>query len=108
MTQTIIRRELKPVILIPSSIFSARMLRVTTAMDRPKERAILSMRFIFLKKTRVQAKPGRKKTSVNPRSALMMGTCSKKGRVKANNCRIESNKSISYLYGITLLTYYSI
>ena len=82
----IIRREFKPVIIIPASTFRAKMLRVTTAIDRPKERAILSKTFIFLKKTSVQAKPGSKKTSIKPRMALMAGKPS-------NICKNGDSKS---------------
>jgi len=56
----IIRIEFNPVILTPISIFREKILSVTTAMDNPKERTILSMTFICLrlKNTSVQAKPG--------------------------------------------------
>jgi hypothetical protein len=97
VTTIIIRRELRPVTLTPSSKFRARMLSVTTAMDKARERTILSMRFICLKKTSVQAKPGRKKTRINPRNALMMGKRSRKGRANSNICLIGDNQSISYL-----------
>jgi hypothetical protein len=60
VTAKITKRELKPVILISATLFKKRRLRVTTATDSPKERAILSMIFICLKKTSIQAKPSRK------------------------------------------------
>ncbi len=81
----IIRMELNPVILILSSTFRARMLSVTRAIDKPKESTILSMIFIRLKKTSVQAKPGIKKTKINPRIARTMGMRSRKGRTKSNS-----------------------
>jgi hypothetical protein len=96
VTKIIIRREFKPVMLIPSSTFKARILSVTTAMDKPKERAILSMRFICLKKTSVQAKPGRKKTMTKPRSALIAGKRSRKGKANSNIALIGENQSIFY------------
>ncbi len=92
----IIRTELNPVIITPA-LFKERMLRVTTAMDSPKERAILSMIFICLKKTSVQAKPGRKKTSTNPRSALMKDKRSRNGRANSENSLIGVNQSMSYI-----------
>jgi hypothetical protein len=75
----IIRRELAPVIIIPNSTCRTMMLSVTVAIDRPKERAILSTIFTRLKKTSVQAKPGTKNTMINPRIALMVGRRSAKG-----------------------------
>jgi len=92
----IISRELRPVILTPINTFRTRMLSVTNAMDRPKERAILSMIFTCLKKTSVQAKPGRKKTSIKPRIALMAGNFSRKGKINSNICLIGDNQSIPY------------
>jgi hypothetical protein len=97
VTKIIIRREFKPVMLIPSSTFKARILSVTTAMDKPKEGAILSMRFICLKKTSVQAKPGKNKTMIHPRSALMTGKRSTKGKANSNIALIGENQSMSYL-----------
>jgi len=52
------------------------MLRVTMAIDRAIERATLSSTFIPLKKTSVQAKPGRKNTMIIPNNALKTGTAS--------------------------------
>jgi hypothetical protein len=74
-----VRRELVPLILSPNSKCRAIMLSVTTAMDMPKERAILSRILKRLKKTNVQAKPGTKNTSINPRIALMVGRRSAQG-----------------------------
>ena len=67
------RTALNPVMLTPASLSKARILRVTMAMERPKERAVLSTAFICLplKNTSVQAKPGRKNTSTKPSIALM-------------------------------------
>ena len=97
VTTTITRRELTPVMLTASSTLRARRLSVTTAMDRPKERAILSITFICLKKTSVQAKPGRKKTRTNPRIALITGKRSKKGNTNSNICLIGDNQSMIYI-----------
>jgi len=95
----IIRTELNPVILIPISLFRARILSVTVAIDKPKERASLSIIFICLplKNTSVQAKPGRKNTSTNPNIALMMGNLSRKGR--ANSMISLTGDSQSTPYG---------
>jgi len=83
----IISTELNPVILTPNNTFRTRILSVTTAMDRPRERAILSITFICLplKNTSVQAKPGRKKTNVIPSIALRMGKRSSKGKTSPVN-----------------------
>ena len=91
----IMRRELNPVTLIPSSTFRTIMLSETKAIDRPKERTILSMIFTRLKKTSVQAKPGRKKTSINPRIARMVGKRSRKGMANSSICLIAP--SIPYI-----------
>ena len=88
LTARITKTELNPVILTPTNRFKERRLSVTTAIDSPRERATLSMTFICLKKTSVQAKPGRKKTSMNPRSALRTERCSRKGKTKSNSCLI--------------------
>jgi len=69
----IISTELTPVILTPISLFKTKMLRVTRAIDKPTDRAILSAIFICLKKTSVQAKPGRKNIKMIPRIPLMPG-----------------------------------
>ena len=60
------------------------MVRVTMALDSPTDKAILSMIFNCLNKTRVQANPGRKKKSMNPKIALTVGTLSRKGRINPN------------------------
>lgn len=96
VTTMIIRRELRPVILTLNSRFRARMESVTRAMDKPKERAILSRMFTFLKKMSVQAKPGSRKTMINPRSALMTGRRSRKGRITSNICLIGDDQSKLY------------
>jgi len=90
----IIRRELRAVMLTLNSTFRTKMLSITTTMDKPKERAILSNNFIFLKKTRLQAKPGSKKTRINPRSTLRIGKRSKKGRINLTICSIGDNHSM--------------
>ena len=96
MSTVIISREFNPVILIPSSTFRARILNVTKAMDKPKERTILSITFTRLKKISVQAKPGIKKTRIKPRIALMAGKRSRKGRTNSNICLTGDNQSIAY------------
>ena len=93
----IIRAELKPVILTPISLFRERRLSVTIAMDSPKERAILSMTLICLKNTSVQAKPGKKKTNINPKSALMMGKRSRKGRANWKSSLTGVSQSMLYI-----------
>ena len=97
MITMIISTELSPVMLIPKSRFKVRILSVTRAIDRPKARTTLSKALICLKKTSVQAKPGRKNTNVKPRIALMAGTDSRKGRPKSNNCLMGDNQSIYIL-----------
>jgi len=69
----IISTELKPVILMPRSLFETMMLSVTTAIDKAKDRAILSRTFICLKKTSVQIKPGMNNTRMKPRIPLSRG-----------------------------------
>ena len=73
------------------------MVSVTTAIDSPKERTTLSTTFIRLKKTNVQAKPGKKNTSMKPKAALMMGTLSRKGRAKAKILLIGDSQSTPYI-----------
>jgi len=104
----IISRELNPVILIPSSTFKARILSVTRAMDKPKERTILSITLTRLKKISVQAKPGRKKTSINPRIALMKGKRSRKGRINSNICFTGDNQSIAYIIPFNSYTHFTL
>jgi len=97
VTTIITKTELNPVILIPINIFREKILSVTTAIDSPKERTILSMTFICLKKTNVQAKPGTKNTSMKPRAALIMGTLLRKGRAKAKISLIGDSQSTLYI-----------
>ena len=80
----IINTELTPVILTPSNRCAARILRVTMAMDNPMDTAMRSKTFNRLKKTSVQANPGRKNISMNPITALTVGTRSRKGRINPN------------------------
>ena len=98
----IIKTELKPVILTPISLFRARIVSVTTAIDRPKERASLSTIFICrrLKNTSVQANPGRKNTSIKLKITLTAGTLSRNGRVNPMSSLIEASQST--LYGSSL------
>jgi hypothetical protein len=72
VTVITIKIELDPLILIPASIFRERRLSITTAMDSPTERTTLSLTFIRLKKTSVQAKPGKKNINIKAKSALTM------------------------------------
>ena len=101
----ITKAELNPVILISISLFKASRLSVTTAIESPKERTILSRIFICRKKTSVQAKPGRKKTSMNPRIALRTDNCSRKGKANSNKPLILSSRplmeSLSLVSAIT-------
>jgi len=97
VTTTITRAELNPVILTPITIFAKRILRVTIAIDRPKERTTLSITFICRKKTKVQAKPGRKNTNRNPSIALRMSTCSRIGKANSKIPLIGDSQSVSYL-----------
>jgi len=76
----IISTELKPVILTPTTIFKARMLSVTMAMESPTDRAILSSMLICRKKTSDQAKPGKKNISIRARIALRPGIDSSRGK----------------------------
>ena len=93
MVSTIITRtELSPVVPIPISLFRASKLSVTTAIDNPMERTTLSMICSRLKKTSVQAKPGRKKTSIKPRTALKPGRRSRNGKRKSINSLIGSSR----------------
>ena len=93
----IIKAELSPVTLIPNRIFREKRLSATIAMDNPKERATRSITFICLKKTSVQAKPGRKNTSINPSIALKMGKCPRKGRADPKNSLISNSQSTPYI-----------
>ena len=71
------------------------MLRATMAIDSPIERTTLSSTFIPLKKTSVQAKPGMKKTNMNPRSILIIGNRSRKGKANPNSSLSQSTCNIS-------------
>lgn len=88
--------ELNPVILIPASLFREKRLSVTIAMDVPKERAILSRTFICLKKTKVQVKPGRKNTRMNPSIALRMDKRSRMGKANPKSSLIGDSQSTLY------------
>ena len=71
------------------------MLSVTKAIESPKERAILSMTFICLKKTSVQAKPGKTKTITDPSTALRTGKRARKGKRDSNISLIESTAYVN-------------
>lgn len=90
----IITKALNPVILTPNKTFAKRTLSVTIAIERPKDRAILSITFICLKKIRVQANPGNKNTNMKPIIALIKGTLSRIGRANPNSSLIGDNQSI--------------
>jgi hypothetical protein len=68
------------------------------------------MTFICLKKTSVQAKPGKKNTIMNPSIALMTGKRSRKGKAKPNSSLIGDNQSIPclpvYQYLTRMIYYY--
>ena len=66
-------------------------------MDSPKERTTLSMKFIRLKKTSVQAKPGRKNIIMNPRNALIIGKRSREGKTNPNSSLTGDSQSTPYL-----------
>lgn len=100
----IVSKVFRPVILTPKSKLRVHTTRVTRAMDSPKDNTTLSITVSCPKKTSVQAKPGRKKTSRNPRNALRNGTCSSKGREKSSACFIMFNKSMCF--STTVPVYY--
>ena len=92
----ITRVELKPVMLIPISLFMKKILSVTTTMDSANEKVTLSMMFIRLKKTRVQANPGRKNTNREPSIALMTGKRSRRGKTDSKSSLIGDSQSMLY------------
>ena len=85
----IITSALLPVMRIPSSMLVAIIPSVTRAIDRPMARAIRSMMVSCLKKTNVQAKPGKKKTSITPSIALTADRLSISGITKSSICSIS-------------------
>ena len=100
----IARTALDPVIFIPISLFRARILSVTAAIDKPKERASLSTRFICLplKNTSVQAKPGKRNTSMKPRTPLMAGMLSRKGTADPMTSLIPASQSTPYASSLSI------
>jgi len=101
------RTALNPVMLIPTSLFKTRILRVTMAMERPKERAVLSTAFICLplKNTSVQAKPGRKNINIKPSIALMIERLSRTGsRKPAISLSTDNSQSTAYSSPVLLLS----
>ncbi len=84
MRTMITSRALAPLIFICSVIFSPMILSVTSAIDSPIDNATLSRTVMFRKMTSVQAKPGRKNTSINPMIALRAGTLSMNGMKELN------------------------
>ena len=81
---------------MPINLFMEKMLIVMTTIDSAKEKATLSMMFICLKKTRVQANPGRKNTNRKPSIALMMGKRSRKGKMNSKSSLIGDSQSMPY------------
>lgn len=67
-----VRLVLSSVIRTWKSQLSQTIVNATIAIDNPKERAILSTQLISLlkKKTKLQAKPGKKRMNIAPNSAL--------------------------------------
>ena len=101
---TIARAELNPVILTPTSILRAKILSATTTIDRPKETTILSRTLMRRKKTSVQAKPGRNKTSTNPSIALRTGTCSRRGKTNPTSALSGDNQSTPHFPFLSVFT----
>jgi len=93
----ITKAALNQVILRPISLLMKRRLSVTTTIDNAKERVTLSMTLIFLKKTIVQAKPGRKKTSIKPSIALIMDNGPGEAKANPKSSLIGDSQSIPYL-----------
>ena len=93
----IIRTELNPITLAPVSLVTKRRISVTTTIDSAKDRRILSKTFICLKKTRVQAKPGRKNTKMKPSIALMTGKRSRNGETDPKSYLIGDNQSTRFI-----------
>ena len=91
-----IRAELKPVILTPASRLTEKRLSVTTTMDSPKEITTRSRTFICLKKTSVQAKPGRNRTRAKPSMALITGTCSRRGKTNPTSSLSGDSQFMTY------------
>lgn len=79
--------ELRPVRLAPNTRFMNTRPRVTNTIDSPTESAIRSMILNCLKKMKVQAKPGKKKVSVTPRTILTAGMCSMNGKMTVDSSR---------------------
>ena len=94
----IVRTELSPVILSPPSLFAKRRLSVTTTIDNAKDRVTLSKTFICLKKTRVQAKPGRKNTTMKPSIALITGNRSRNGKTNPKSSLIGDSQSTLFIF----------
>jgi len=89
--------EVNAVIGIFRSTLRAMTLRVTMAIDRPKERAILSMKATSLKKTSVQQKPGREKTRINPAIARKVDNGSRAYRKESGTTSSDGSKLIGYI-----------
>ena len=88
----IIRTELIPVILSPKRL-TKNTLSVTKTMERAKDRAILSRTLSCLKKKRLQANPGRKKTNTKPSITLMANKCSRNDKTNPKNSLTDDIKS---------------
>jgi hypothetical protein len=94
VTTIIVSSELKPVILIPNNTLRDKILSVTSAIDKPNDKAILSTIPTRLKKTSVQANPGKKNTRMNPIVALRKDISSRKVRINCKICLITDSTSI--------------
>lgn len=102
---TITRAELNPVILRPSSLLTKRRLSVTTTIDSAKERVALSITFIRRKKTKVQVKPGRKKTNMKPSIALTMDKGPGEAKANPKSSVIGDRQSTPYLPSLSLFSW---
>jgi len=93
----ITRVELNQVILSPISLLMKRKLSVTATIDRAKEKVTLSMTLVFLKKTIVQTKPGRKNTNMKPSIALIMDKGPREAKANPKSSLSGDNQSMPYL-----------
>ena len=91
VSRSIVNKALSPVIRIFIVAFNPSTLSVTRVKDSANDRTSLSIWLICLNKTRVQAKPGAKKTRMIPRITLITGTLSRTGTAQLNNSLIGLN-----------------
>ena len=97
VTTMIIRTELSPVILMLPNRLANNRLSVTSTMDRANDRAILSRALSCLKKMRLQAKPGIKKTNIKPSIALMAGKPSRNGKTNLKSSLTGESQSTYFI-----------